>query len=287
MRDLSGLAALLGAVFFVSLSPDVSGQQPPVAILAPTFSQHVAPIVYAKCIQCHRPGAVAPMSLINYRDVQPWTTSIRKQLVERTMPPFHNHSRYGLLGHHAAADAAGNQHDCAVGGHGRAGRRPRAPARAARTCLERMPYAARILVATDFSPLSTLALDHAMASASLCRASIDLLHVESDAKHDGDGEEARLASLASRCQSEAIVVTSQICAGQPAAVIVQAAAERAVDLIVLGTHGRHGLAHLMLGSVAEAVVRTATCPVLTVRGHVPERAQLPVEAAFGLLPTLR
>jgi universal stress protein A len=147
-----------------------------------------------------------------------------------------------------------------------------------------MPYAARILVPTDFSPLSTLALDHAIALASLCRASIHLLHVRSDAKHDLDGEEVRLAVLASRCQSEAIVVTSQICAGEPAAAVVQAATDRAVDLIVLGTHGRHGLAHLMLGSVAEAVVRTAPCPVLTVRGHVPERAQLPVEAAYGLLP---
>ena len=37
------------------------------------------------------------MSLINYRDVQPWAASIRTQLVERTMPPFHSHSRYGLL----------------------------------------------------------------------------------------------------------------------------------------------------------------------------------------------
>ena len=67
------------------------------AVVAPTFSQHVAPIIYSKCLQCHRPGEVAPMSLINYRDVQPWAASIRTQLVERTMPPFHSHSRYGLL----------------------------------------------------------------------------------------------------------------------------------------------------------------------------------------------
>jgi hypothetical protein len=97
MKYTSGLPALIGALFFVSLGQGVSGQQPPAAILAPTFSQHVAPIVYAKCVQCHRPGEVAPMSLINYRDVQPWARSIRTQLVERTMPPFHSHSRYGLL----------------------------------------------------------------------------------------------------------------------------------------------------------------------------------------------
>jgi hypothetical protein len=57
----------------------------------------VAPIVYAKCLQCHRPGEVAPMSLINYHEVKPWAASIRRQLVEQTMPPFHSHSRYGLL----------------------------------------------------------------------------------------------------------------------------------------------------------------------------------------------
>lgn len=97
MKHTPCLQTLLGTLLLVNLSPDVSGQQVPSEILAPTFSQHVAPIVYAKCIQCHRPGEVAPMSLINYRDVEPWAGSIRTQLVERTMPPFHSHSRYGLL----------------------------------------------------------------------------------------------------------------------------------------------------------------------------------------------
>ena len=145
-----------------------------------------------------------------------------------------------------------------------------------------MPYAARILVPTDFSPLSTLALEHAIALASLCRASIHLMHVQADARGQVDDDERRLAGLASRCHAEAIVVTSQVCAGQPAAAIVKASADRAVDLIVLGTHGRQGMAHLMLGSVAEHVVRTAPCPVLTVPGRVPERAEQPDEAA-GLL----
>ena len=147
-----------------------------------------------------------------------------------------------------------------------------------------MPYAARILVPTDFSPLSTLALEHAIALASLCRASIHLMHVQADASGHVAGEEPRLAGLVSRCHAEAIVVTAQVCTGQPAAAIAEVAAERAVDLIVLGTHGRHGVAHLILGSVAEDVVRTAPCPVLTVRGHVPERVQRPQEAAWGLLP---
>jgi nucleotide-binding universal stress UspA family protein len=145
-----------------------------------------------------------------------------------------------------------------------------------------MPYAARILVATDFSPLSTVALEHAIAIASLCRASIHLMHVHADASQPADGDEQRLGALVARCHAEAIVVTSHMCAGQPAAAIVQEAADRAVDLIVLGTHGRQGLAHLMLGSVAEHVVRTSACPVLTVRGAVPERVPLPAEGAWAL-----
>ena len=97
MKYTFRLRVLLGTLLLMILAPHVSGQRPPVETLAPTFSQHVAPIVFAKCIQCHRPGEVAPMSLINYRDVEPWAGPIRKQLVERTMPPFHSHSRYGLL----------------------------------------------------------------------------------------------------------------------------------------------------------------------------------------------
>lgn len=97
MKYTSCFRVVLGTLLFMNLHPPVSGQQPPVEILAPTFSQHVAPIVYAKCVQCHRPGEVAPMSLINYRDVEPWADPIRRQLVERTMPPFHSHSRYGLI----------------------------------------------------------------------------------------------------------------------------------------------------------------------------------------------
>ena len=97
MNHTACLGALVGALLFVNLSPDLAGQQLPVQVMAPTFSEHVAPIVYAKCIQCHRPGEVAPMSLINYQEVQPWAASIRRQLVGQTMPPFHSHSRYGLL----------------------------------------------------------------------------------------------------------------------------------------------------------------------------------------------
>jgi nucleotide-binding universal stress UspA family protein len=147
-----------------------------------------------------------------------------------------------------------------------------------------MPYAARILVPTDFSPLSSVALEHAIALGSLCRASIHLLHVRTDARGQVNDDDRLLAGLVSRCHAEAIVVTSQVCSGQPAAIIAQVAADRAVDLIVLGTHGRHGVAHLILGSVAEHIVRTAPCPVLTVRGLVPDRVEQPTGDALVLLP---
>ena len=58
--------------------------------------------------------------------------------------------------------------------------------------------------------------------------------------------------------------------GFPAKDIVRLATEVQADLIVLGTHGRRGMSHLLVGSVAERVVRTAPCPVLTVRRAEPE-----------------
>src|SRR5438552_18039798 len=55
---------------------------------APTFSKDVAPILYSKCVTCHRPGEVAPMSLITYKDVRPWARSIREKVMTKTMPPW-------------------------------------------------------------------------------------------------------------------------------------------------------------------------------------------------------
>jgi nucleotide-binding universal stress UspA family protein len=56
--------------------------------------------------------------------------------------------------------------------------------------------------------------------------------------------------------------------GKPAEEILQVARDEAVDLIVMGTHGRTGLRHVLLGSIAETVVRTAPCPVFTVKATV-------------------
>jgi hypothetical protein len=64
---------------------------------APTFSADVAPIMYAKCVACHRPGEVAPMSLITFKDVRPWASSIRDKVSSRVMPPWHADRQYGAF----------------------------------------------------------------------------------------------------------------------------------------------------------------------------------------------
>jgi nucleotide-binding universal stress UspA family protein len=75
----------------------------------------------------------------------------------------------------------------------------------------------------------------------------------------------RLQSMAAACAAARVPATSQTVVGRPARLIADVAKSQASDLIVMGTHGRSGFAHMMLGSVAERIVRTASCPVLTVR----------------------
>jgi hypothetical protein len=70
-------------------------QAPSASPAAPTFSADVAPIFYAKCVTCHRPGEVAPMSLITFKDVRPWASSIRDKVTTRVMPPWHADRQYG------------------------------------------------------------------------------------------------------------------------------------------------------------------------------------------------
>ena len=53
-----------------------------------TFNKDVAPIMFGRCAECHRPGEVAPMSFLSYKDVRPWAKSIRESVVNREMPPW-------------------------------------------------------------------------------------------------------------------------------------------------------------------------------------------------------
>ena len=74
-----------------------AAQQAPRASTTPTFTTDVAPIMYAKCVSCHRPGEVAPMSLITFKEVRPWAGSIREKVASRVMPPWHADRQYGVF----------------------------------------------------------------------------------------------------------------------------------------------------------------------------------------------
>jgi nucleotide-binding universal stress UspA family protein len=137
-----------------------------------------------------------------------------------------------------------------------------------------------ILVPTDFSHGSRLAADYALELARRLGASVHLLHVVEDPNVAGLFTEAyidmALIRKERRCdarhrmngllgQLHATRVTDEIAAGTVAETISQIAADRGSDLIIMGTHGRSGIAHALIGSVAERVIRIAGCPVLTVR----------------------
>jgi len=159
----------------------------------------------------------------------------------------------------------------------------------------------RILVPTDFSPPSDAALEYARMLAARFGASLRLLHVideptsASDFVADGyapttdDIRDAlltqareRLAFAMNVADRARFHAASDAVIGMPAPAIVDYAAATGTDLIVMGTHGRTGLAHMLMGSVAEHVVRTARCPVLTVRQvTVPEEAAEAAAAATG------
>ena len=90
------VGALSGGVLLSAFpgTPPQDSRVPPTES-APTFSKDVAPILYTKCVTCHRPGEVAPMSLITYQDVRPWARSIREKVATRVMPPWFADPTYG------------------------------------------------------------------------------------------------------------------------------------------------------------------------------------------------
>src|SRR5687767_7853531 len=62
---------------------------------APTFNNDVAPILYENCVSCHRPGEVAPMSLLSYKEARPWARAIKSRVLTRQMPPWGADPHYG------------------------------------------------------------------------------------------------------------------------------------------------------------------------------------------------
>lgn len=146
-----------------------------------------------------------------------------------------------------------------------------------------------ILVPTDFSNTADAALDYAFVIAERFGAAVHLLHVIEDPFVAGGlaGEAyvaeapsmraALMNDAQSRLAQRAVprhpggTVDSEVMFGHGARTIAEFARERGIDMIVMGTHGRTGIAHLVLGSVTERLVRIAPCPVLTVR-HPKARA---------------
>lgn len=141
----------------------------------------------------------------------------------------------------------------------------------------------RILVPIDFSPHSEQALKYGMALAERFGAELYLVHVFQDltiyqtevvsgappimppVDQLTASMRAELQRLVDDKQLQRFNTHAEVVEGAPVEEIVDYAKEKDIDLIVLGTHGRGWLAHVLMGSVAEKVVRKAPCPVLTVR----------------------
>jgi nucleotide-binding universal stress UspA family protein len=140
----------------------------------------------------------------------------------------------------------------------------------------------RILAPTDFSELSKQGLKSALELAEAFGAKLLLLYVVEPPPYPVEGivpshlgatmlddleRQATndLAQMVSETQASKMDVARRVVVGIPYRKIVDVAEEEKIDLIVMTTHGRTGLSHLVMGSVAEKIVRTAPCPVLTIR----------------------
>ncbi len=141
----------------------------------------------------------------------------------------------------------------------------------------------RILVPTDFGSPSVAALDYALGFASALKASITVFHAyEIPIIGVPDGTFVATPDMVDRIQTAAarvldatvashrgeVEVASLLRQGRPWEAIHEAAKEIGADLIVLGTHGRHGLVRALLGSVTEKVMRTSLVPVVVVHSPV-------------------
>jgi universal stress protein A len=144
----------------------------------------------------------------------------------------------------------------------------------------------KILLPTDFSDYSAAATKYACELATKFDLELHILHVLEThlvstptfgmgldlPKYVSESKAAAEKSLTNVLDPEwpaGRTVVKAVIEGSPKAEIVAYARKHCIDMIVLATHGRSGLAHVLMGSVAESVVRTAPCPVLTVRpeGH--------------------
>lgn len=137
-----------------------------------------------------------------------------------------------------------------------------------------------ILCPIDHSKHSESALKYAIASALKDKAKLYLMHVlDSRKSEEAEGvsellsiDEKGLSDLKDKLEKSVpeeiraeIKCEALVCPGIPFDEIVRVAKDKSIDLIVMGTHGRRGLSHVMLGSIAEKVIRDAPCPVMIVK----------------------
>lgn len=142
-----------------------------------------------------------------------------------------------------------------------------------------------ILFPTDFSPASEAAGSIARAMALEAGARLHVLHVVPPVT-DPSQLAAQLARAGQRL-AEGLRVETALRTGLAGRTIVHYAREKGIGLIVLGTHGRTGFSHAILGSVAETVVRLAPCPVLTVPAQLLEPVGAPLPAAATAVTSAR
>jgi nucleotide-binding universal stress UspA family protein len=140
-----------------------------------------------------------------------------------------------------------------------------------------------VLVPTDFSDASEAALNYGKSMADAFGAALHLVHVMEDLLAHAWAAEVyvasapnlreeieresrlRLSTMLPEAERERLRAQVALLAGNPFIEIIRYAKANDIDLIVMGTHGRGPIAHMLLGSVAEKVVRKSPCPVLTVR----------------------
>lgn len=145
----------------------------------------------------------------------------------------------------------------------------------------------RIIVPVDYSDCSRAALEYGLRIADQVGGTVDVLHVSNVPPFLEDipsfdlwsfprTEPEMKAFLATIEIPESVHLNSRFEVGDPEQVILRLATAERYDLIVMGTHGRTGMSHLLIGSIAENIVRTAPCPVVTVRAATRQVWAVPV-----------
>jgi nucleotide-binding universal stress UspA family protein len=146
-----------------------------------------------------------------------------------------------------------------------------------------------ILVPTDFSDYAEYAYKWALGLAADCKAKVILFHATPAMSHLAFPEsvyypdlarlereliadaEKQVAGFAAKKGTSTVPVETRVSLGEAVWEICRAAEREHADMIIMGSHGRTGLSHVVLGSVAERVVRHASCPVLVARMPKPEQ----------------